>query len=110
MLAQASKQSPRNAGISCCTEAAFDVALYSLVSFEVSRDEIGSFFRTDTKLLGQSIRSLTVDDAEIDRLCAVSLSRGDLVHRNSEYVCRSSTVYVFTAVKRFGEASVTGQM
>src|SRR3954464_15101454 len=100
MLAQASKQRPRDAGIACCAQAAFNVVLYSLVSFEISRDEVGSFFRTDAQLLGQSIRSLSVDDAEIHGLCAVSFSRGDLVHRNSQCVRRGSTVYVFTAVKR----------
>src|SRR5882672_8286288 len=110
MLAQASKQRSRHAGVACRAQTACDVALNPLVPFEVSGNEIGGFLGADSQLLGQPVRSLSKDDAKIDSLSAVALRRSDLVHRNSQHFRCSSTVNVFTAMKRFGEARVARQM
>jgi hypothetical protein len=67
------KQRPRDAGIARRTQAAFDVALNPWYRSKYREMKLAA---SSVLILtaGQSIRSLSVDDAEIDGLRTVALS------------------------------------
>src|SRR5262245_29543615 len=108
MLPDAPEQSPRQTGISRLAEAIRNVALDALILLEVLRDEIGCFLRTDTELLSESERSLTIHDSKVDCLRALALCRRNRIDRQSEHRGCCTAMDIFTGRKRLSQSLVTG--
>src|SRR5262249_21807457 len=77
VLSKTAEKRPCDSRFSRFAQARFDVALNALISPEIPRDKFRCFFRADSELLRQSVRSLAIDDAEIDCFRSFALSRAD---------------------------------
>src|SRR5262249_32820588 len=103
MLPDPAKKCACHSGVSSLTQTILDVLLYSLILLEVTMNEIGRLFRTDTQLLRQTERRLPINDSEVHRFCAFALSGCYRIDRHAQHGRGRPSMHVCAGSKRFCE-------
>ena len=87
-----------------------DEAAHAGVFFEVRVNESLGFFLLNAKLLGQSKRRESIDDAEIDDFGVAAVVGRNHQRRHAKDLRRSQSVDVLASPERFHQQLVFGKM
>src|ERR1043165_5899352 len=91
-------------------ETSFYIALHTLITAEISFDEVRSLVRCDAKLLGKTVGSLPVNNSEVHRFRPFALFRRHSIDRYSEHFCGCTLMDIFPGGESSGKSLVSGQV